>query len=474
MILLQKALLCNLMVMLIASIISIVLLLISYLLIIIFGLRLKNNPYELMTSSPRWVKVTSHVFFVIGIVLASASFLNIEYPTAISLLVVGIFVALFGLAFLFFFTFQYEAIKGDSVFIRRFIRVKEIKIKDIAFINALYSGYVITCKDGSVFSISSRTQKVADFIKIVSERKKEGIAEPDSIDEATTEESSFSEVGKEIRNMIPAMQKNSRIMTVAMIVTLILVLSLLVVLSYVMSDELEWMVLLFFAVLVGVITLSLILLILPRMKKQYENDLNQNDEYLGKKYLLLSKDVKGAAKRRFKTKLKTCIPIACGMLAVAVFTGLISSFQKPVEKSDLILVSGKFEYVRYFNDDCAIGLKDDPVEYRISSIEIKELDKSFKKELKEGDTVYLYVDGTRENHSFEYQGKTAWNYAYVFKTDSKTYLSYEGYLRANARNTRIGFIICYVSSGATIIALGSIPFAYFKYKKDAKKERIEL
>ena len=146
-------LLCNLMVMLIASIISIVLLLICYLLIIIFGLRLKNNPYELMTASPRWVKVVSHVFFVIGIVLVSASFLNIEHSTAISLLVVGVFTALFGLAFFFFFTFQYEAIKGGSVFIRRFIRVKEIKIKDIAFINALYSGYVITCKDGSVFSI---------------------------------------------------------------------------------------------------------------------------------------------------------------------------------------------------------------------------------------------------------------------------------------------------------------------------------
>ena len=130
--------------------------------------------------------------------------------------------------------------------------------------------------------------------------------------------------------------------------------------------------------------------------------------------------------------------------------------------------------MRRVSDDYAIGLKGNPVEYRISSIELHETDRSFKEELHAGDTVYLYVDGTREDASISYQDKTAWNFAYVFKTDSKTYLSYEGYLRANARNTRIGFIICYVSSGATIIALGTIPFAYVRYKKDAKKERIEL
>lgn len=470
MILLQMALLCNLMVMLIASIISIVLLLISYLLIIIFGLRLKNNPYELMTFSPRWIKVVNHVIFVIGIIIASGSFLNVQDPIVISLLILGGFIALFGLVFLFFFTFQYEAIKGDSVFIRRSIRVKEIKIKDIAFINVIYSGYIITCKDGSAFSISSRTQKVADFIKMLDERRKKNSDEPDSINEVATEESTFSEVGKEIRDMIPTFKKNARTLMIATIAFTLLAVGIIVGVSFALSEK----ALLILAIIFGVISLSFTVIALPIMKKQYEKDLNQNDEYLGKKYLLLSKDVKGAAKRRFKTNLKNFIIIACSMLVVAVISGLISSFQKPVEKSDLVLVSGKFEYVRHFSDDYAIGLKDDPVEYRIGSVEMKELDMSFKKELNEGDTVYLYVDGTRENHPFKYQEKTAWNFAYVFKTDSKTYLSYEGYLRANARNTRLGFIICYVSSGAAIIALGSIPFAYFKYKKDAKKERIEL
>ncbi|MBR6226261.1 MAG: hypothetical protein IKQ78_03550 [Bacilli bacterium] len=464
------AILCNLMVMFIASIISIVLLLISYLLIIIFGFRLKNNPYELMTVSPRWVKVINHVLFVIGIVFVSASFLNIEHPAFIALLVLGDFIALFGLAFLFFFTFQYEAIKGDSVFVRRFIRVKEIKIKDIVFINAIYSGYIFTCKDGSAFSISSKTQKVADFIKMLDERRKKNSDESDSIDEAATEKSTFSEVGKEIRDMIPTFKKNWRTLMIATIAFTLIAVGTIVGVSIVLSEK----GLLIFAIVVGLVLLLLPIIALPMTKKQYEKDLNQSDEYLGKKYLLLSKDVKGAAKRRFKTNLKNFIIVACAMLVVAVISGLISSFQKPVEESNLILVSGKFEYVRYFNDDCVIGLKDNPVEYRISSIELHETDRSFKEELHAGDTVYLYVDGTRENHPFKYQDKTAWNYAYVFKTDSKTYLSYEGYLRANARNARLGFIICYVSLGAAIIALGSIPFAYIRYKKDAKKERIEL
>ncbi|MBO7121074.1 MAG: hypothetical protein J6V79_01615, partial [Bacilli bacterium] len=125
---------------------------------------MKKNTYELITGSPRWVKVVSHVFIGIGVLLVGSSFLNIEHPTVISFLIVGDFTAAMGLMFLYFFTMQFEAIKGDSVFIRRFIRIKEIKIKDIAFINAVYAGYVFTCKDGTVFTVSSKTLKVNELI----------------------------------------------------------------------------------------------------------------------------------------------------------------------------------------------------------------------------------------------------------------------------------------------------------------------
>lgn len=470
MILPQMALLCNLMVMLIACIVSLVLLAIIYTLILVGGFRLKKNTYELITGSPRWTKVLSNVFIGIGALLVGSSFLNIEHPTVISFLIVGDFIAAMGLMFFYFFTMQFEAIKGDSVFIRRFIRIKEIKIKDIVFINAVYAGYVFTCKDGTVFTVSSKTLKVSELIKMIGERMKKN--DPIDSDQPVSEdgETSFSEVGKQVRAMIPSMKKNSKHLMRSMAVIIIVAMTSLAVFAFTRSNKL----LMIIAIVVGSGFSIPMILITPSMDKRYDNDLKQDDEYLGKKYLLLSKDVKGAAKRRFKNTLGGLIAAASSLTFIAVISGLISSFQKPVETEDLVCVTGEFEYVRRVSDDYAIGLKGNPVEYRISSIELHETDRSFKEELHAGDTVYLYVDGTRENASISYQDKTAWNFAYVFKTDSKTYLSYEGYLRANESNRRLGVIMCYVCSGVAALSLGAIVVAYVKYKSDAKKERIEL
>ena len=472
------ALLCNLMVMLIASIISIVLLLISYFLIIIFGFRLKNNPYELMTASPRWIKVLSSVFVLTGASLAVGALVislrKIEDPITPGILITGDTVGVIGLLFLYFFTIQFEAIKGDSVYIRRFIKVKEIKIKDIAFISTVYSGYVIGCKNGTCFSISATTLKVQELIKMIDGRMKSDklldSTQPVSEDEESSQESSFAKIGKEVRNVIPSMKKNLLIIMICVAAFSLVITGLLVVLAIVRADKALFIV----SMICGIVFAMMAFLILPKMKKQYEKDLTQTDEYLGRKYLLLSKDVKGSAKRRFKNNLVSCIICAICGLFLAVLTGLISSFQKPVEEASLVMVSGDFEYVRRVSDDYAIGLKNNPIEYRISSIEMKELDMSFKQELNEGDTVYFYIDSTRDNRSLKYQDKTYWNYAYIFKTDTKTYLSYEGYVRATERNARLGFIICYVSSGVAALSLCVIPLAYAKYKSDSKKERIEL
>jgi len=470
MILLQKALLCNLMVMLIASIVSLVLLATIYTLIIVGGFRLKKNTYELITGSPRWVKVMGNVFIWIGALMVGSSFLNIQHPIVISFLILGDFTAVMGLMFFYFFTMQFEAIKGDSVFIRRFIRIKEIKIKDIAFINAVYAGYVFACKDGTVFTVSSKTLKVSELIKMIGERMKKN----DPIDSDRPvfegEETPFSEVGKQVRAMIPSMKKNSKHLMRSMAVIIIVAMTFLAVFAFTTSNKF----LMIFAIVGGLGISIPIILITPAMDKRYDNDLKQDDEYLGKKYLLLSKDVKGAAKRRFKSTLTGCIVAASCLTFVAVISGLISSFQKPVETEDLVYVTGEFEYVRRVSDDYAIGLKGNPVEYRIGSIELNETDRSFKEELHAGDTIYLYVDGTRENASISYQDKTAWNYAYVLKTDSKTYLTFEGYLRANESNRRLGFLMCYICSGVAALSLGAIVVAYAKYKSDAKKERIEL
>jgi hypothetical protein len=460
------------MVMLIASIVSLVLIVAIYLFITVFGIRFKHNSYELITGNPRWPMLVGHVFITIGVAFVGLSFIDILESAAPTCLVGGDFLAFIGLAFFYSFIFQFEAIKGGSIFLLRFIKVKEIQIKDIAFINPIFSGYIFTCKDGSAFSISAKTLRVKEFIEMVEKRMENNSSTEEQVskDESSVQKTSLSQIGKEIRNMIPSIKKNSRYLFIVLAALFLMTTGVLAVLGVMQSNRF----LLIFAILCCLVGMVPALIITFTTDKRYENDLKQDDEYLGKKYLFLSKDVKGSAKRRFKNNLVSGIITVICLVLMAVVTGIISSLQNPVEKEDIVYVTGEFEYARNVRDDYAIGLKGNPVEYRISSIELHETDRSFKEELHAGDTVYLYVDGTRENASISYQDKTAWNFAYVFKTDSKTYLSYEGYLRANESNRRLGVIMCYVCSGVAALSLGAIVVAYVKYKSDAKKERIEL
>ena len=460
------------MVMLIASIVSLVLIVAIYLFITVFGIRFKHNSYELITGNPRLLKVVGHVFIAIGVAFVGLSFIDIFKTAAPSGLVAGDLFAFIGLVFFYCFIFQFEAIKGGSIFLLRFIKVKEIQIKDIAFINPIFSGYIFTCKDGSTFSISAKTFRVKEFIEMVEKRMENNSSTEERVskDESSIQKTSLSQIGKEIRNMIPSIKKNSRYLFIVLAVLFLMTTGVLAVLGVMQSNRF----LLIFAILCCLVGMVPALINAFTTDKRYENDLKQDDEYLGKKYLFLSKDVKGSAKRRFKSNLVSGAIATICLVLMAVVTGIISSLQNPVEKEDLVYVTGEFEYTRSVRDDYAIGLKGNPVEYRISGVELKETDSSFRDELHVGDTIYLYVDGTKENVSFSYQDKTAWNYAYVLKTDSKTYLDYEGYLRANESNRLLGYVICYVSAGASPLSLGIIVVAYVKYKSDAKKETLEL
>ena len=475
--------------MLIASVISLIVLALGYFFTRFIAHRQqKNNDYEIMTSPSRGSRVLAHIFYFFGLFFLVVLVLFYVLPTKrngteIAFLFVGDLVAVLGLLLVFVIYVQFEAIKGDTVYIKRFIKVREIKIADITSADLTGLGYVIITKNGGGFTMSAGTLRSAELVEKIKERK-EGklfsinpdIPSPKEEEGAEKEETALAKIGKDFRNMVPKLKKNALItFLVNTIACLLLGVVCLVALIYFFDNEgyPRFICL----VLIAAMVLTALVSVFSFFKGQSNltKDLEHDDEWLGNKYRFVSLSVKGAAKLRYKKTLTSCIILASALGFLAALTGLISGFQKmPIPESDMVLVSGELEYVRYANRDIVIALKSDPVEYRINSINTREVDWSFETEVSAGDHVEALVYTKKDPVSFTYGDKTAWTHIYSLKIDSKTYFSYEGYVKSNARNADLGMIFCYAFSGGTAVSLIGIPLAYSKYKTQSKQETIEI
>ena len=474
--------------MLIASIISLILLIAGYILTrFIANRQQKNNDYEIMTSPSRGSRVLAHIFYFFGLFFLVVLVLFYVLPTKrngteIAFLFVGDLVAVLGLLLLFVIYVQFEAIKGDTVYIKRFIKVREIKIADITSADLTGLGYVIITKNGGGFTMSAGTLRSAELVEKIKERK-EGklfsinpdIPSPKEEEGAEKEETALAKIGKDFRNMVPKLKKNALITFLVNTILTVLLGVVCFVTLITLFDE-GYLRSLCLAVFV-VAALWELIYVFSFFKGQSNltKDLERDDEWLGNKYRFVSLSVKGAAKLRYKRALTNCIVLASTFGFVAALTGLISGFQKmPIPESDMVLVSGEFEYVRYANRDIVIALKSDPVEYRINSIYTREVDWSFETEITAGDHVEVLVYSKKDPVSFTYGDKTAWTHIYTLRTDSKTYFSYEGYVKSNGRNADLGMIFCYGFSACTAVSLVAIPLSYSKYKTQSKQETIEI
>lgn len=474
--------------MLIASVISLILLIAGYILTrLIANRQQKNNDYEIMTSPSRPSRVLAHIFYFFGLFFIALLILFYVLPTKrngteIAFLFVGDLVAGLSLLLIFVIFVQFEAIKGDTIYIKRFIKVREIKIADITSADLTGLGYVIITKNGGGFTMSAGTLRSAELVEKIKERK-EGklfsinpdIPSPKEEEGAEKEETALAKIGKDFRNMVPKLKKNALItFLVNTIASVLLGVVCLVALIYFFDDGYPRFICL---VLIAAMVLMVLVYVFSFFKGQSNltKDLEHDNEWLGNKYRFVSLSVKGAAKLRYKRTLTNCIVVASGLGLLAALTGLISGFQKtPIPESDMALVSGELEYVRYVNRDIVIALKSNPVEYRINSINTREVDWSFETEIAAGDHVEALVYTKKDPVSFTYGDKTAWTHIYSLTIDSKTYFSYEGYVKSNERNADLGMIFCYAFSAGTAVSLITIPLAYSKYKTQSKQETIEI
>ena len=107
-------------------------------------------------------------------------------------------------------------------------------------------------------------------------------------------------------------------------------------------------------------------------------------------------------------------------------------------------------------------------------MDYKFFDESFDNEIPVGTLISVYIDPNRDPISINYEGRTSWTYAYIVKTDSKEYLSYDGYLKAFNNNKQVGvngFIVCVSILGLSILATG---ISFVVYKTRSKKETIDV
>ena len=167
--------------MLIASIINLSLAAIVYLAATIYSLLPDKSGYDVKTYAGKGVYAIGHVGTWIGLACLILSVSVSGNPDTdltglMSLMVMGPFLALLSTAILFFAKHEFEAIKGDTVYIRRFIKIKEHKLSELSDCIASPIGITLVFNDRRRTFISSFTKGLDRFMEVVEERSGVGIS----------------------------------------------------------------------------------------------------------------------------------------------------------------------------------------------------------------------------------------------------------------------------------------------------------
>lgn len=161
--------------MLIASIINLSFAAIIYLAATIYSFHADKRNYDVKTYAGKGIYAIGHVGTWIGFVFLILSVAVSGNPDTdltglLSLMVMGPFLALLSTAILFFAKHEFEAIKGDTIYIRRFIKIKEHKVSRLSDCIASPIGITLVFDDGRHTYISSFTKGLDRFMEVIEER----------------------------------------------------------------------------------------------------------------------------------------------------------------------------------------------------------------------------------------------------------------------------------------------------------------
>ncbi len=476
--------------MLITSIVILSLLILGFIIIIVLTKYPKDKEFEIRTKTSNLVIGLAYFcFFIFGIGLSVVSLAEIlstgEKSNNLVFVIIGGGFGLFTLLLVLLVHSRFEAIKGDKIYVRRFLKIRIFDIKNIRTIDSTVDGdYSVTGVPVFAFNIDKHTIGAEQFINLLKERSSKLFTEEANneketdgvlIDAQDKESEVLSELGREFRENYPKYKKKQ--LTGELIVYAIFLLAFLGggLIGYFSTKNARWLVVTFLCIplfFVFLVAFSL-------TRKNYGKELEQDDRQLGYRHRFENKKVKGAAKHSFIVSLVFACMFGITSLLMGLIIGIPSLSSSPVKQENLVMVSGEFEYMRRipnsrYGDNYAIGLKNDSTEYRISSMDYEFFDKNFKNEVVTGTIVSIYINSNRDPISINYEGRTSWTYAYIVKTDSKEYLSYDGYLKAFNNNKQVGvngFIVCASILGLSILATG---ISFIVYKTRSKKETIDV
>lgn len=160
--------------MLIAAIIVPSIVIISYVLGLFFLKSSNNDGYEIKTKPTKFIVGLCLFFVLFGLGFSALSIVLIAINESdtdnILCIILGALFGLLGSIVFLFAVLQFEAIKGDTIYYRRFIKIKSIKIRDIKTIVSHGLGFIIYAKNGSRFSVSLGTEGLDILLKTIGER----------------------------------------------------------------------------------------------------------------------------------------------------------------------------------------------------------------------------------------------------------------------------------------------------------------
>ena len=468
----------------IASILVSVILALCYASILFCRCRKGTKRYELELRPPLLLKIMAHGYFLLGLgfsVLAVVViFITGDKSNNLPFIFVGGGLGILGLFFVFFVHSGFEAIDGDTIYIRTFFRIRALPIEDVRTIDDVGRGYQIMTKDGKGISIGKETFGADRFVEIIKERKGSSVFSLSPNSKGFDPKEVFSpeeceqldEIGKRVRADFPKRQKRLRIAMVAIFLGMA-ALAIGVGLSmYLTSKKPIWILLMISPLLF----FFLILVIFFIIKSNLEKDVEHDDSWLGYKYRFHDKRVKGCAKQKLVLRLSLSISLlGCALLA-GLISGLAGGFVNPVAKEELALVSGELEYFRVisgrYDDSYAIGIKGDTTEYRIDSMYVPYFDAGFAQEVSTGTVVEVFVKASYDPISIGYEGRTGWTHAYGARALGKDYFTFEDY-QAKFEQNRIGSLVGFaVGLSISAVCIVWIGFSCYRYSKDSKNETL--
>lgn len=323
--------------MLIAAIVSLIVLILLCAFLDIYFLLIEKKNYEVITRHDASTIVAMHLPFILcGPVMLSVAIYAYASQGVnngnVPLLYVGATAGLIMLCFLYPFLSYFDGIRDNTIYARRFFKIRLINIKDIRTIDEYFDGsFLITEINGFTLTIGRTIQHREAFLKLLNERKgntfslnpnietnvKNILKSMDDYDERETQ--ILTDIGKRYRENYRSYRKKQ-------------IIKLSVITSIIFAGWLAGSIaitLLYFKDLIGQVLLGLCIfsiIVYAICFKKYldrlEKQLQQDDRWLGYIYRFKDKRVVGTAKKKRNLRLA----LSTSLLGFSVLTSITTWF----------------------------------------------------------------------------------------------------------------------------------------------------